>query len=317
MLTAPLAVAATVVGLLLTTAPGAYADSGGGGSVVCPPEKLDCRVTATGPGTSSSGSAGHSGSSSRGGSVPACKIEGAAVPCHRDDIGDFNPSDACYWAPLSPQPPAGDPLWRLATGLPADWKPGPNQGELYNVVCPGAGREVDGGTFWSARPPAQAGPDLAALARQAVSRMRLAPPAIGIDPQPSGMGLVGMPVWMWNKPGATTTGPASASASAGGVTVTATATVANVTWSMGDGKTVVCTSPGEPYQASYGKAMSPTCGYMYQQTSADQPGGKYHVTATTTWNVHWAGAGQEGDLTVTRGPAAVDIAIGEAQVLGS
>ena len=64
--------------------------------------------------------------------------------------------------------------------------------------------------------------------------------ATGPGPAGAGVGIVGMPVWMWAKePDATTVGPVTAAASAGGITVTATASLLKVTWSMGDGTEVV------------------------------------------------------------------------------
>ncbi|MCX5199442.1 hypothetical protein OOK31_37165 [Streptomyces sp. NBC_00249] len=98
------------------------------------------------------------------------------------------------------------------------------------------------------------------------------------------------------------------------MTVTATATVRTVVWSMGDGATVTCTGPGTPYSPERGKEKSPDRGHMYTRTSAQSPGGRYPVTATTTWDVAWAGAGQTGTITTTR-QSQTSLAIGELQAL--
>ncbi|WP_327359896.1 ATP/GTP-binding protein [Streptomyces sp. NBC_01296] len=182
------------------------------------------------------------------------------------------------------------------------------------MTCPSGNGDVRAGIRWSATGPAGGGVDVQALAQQAVERLRLEGPDIGIVPRPDGKGLVGKPVWMWNRPGPARTGPATASASAGSVTVTATARVRNVVWSMGDGAQITCTGSGTPYAAEFGKQMSPDCGHMYTRTSAQAPGGRYAVTATTTWEISWAGAGQTGTLTTTR-ESATSLAIGELQVL--
>uniref|UniRef100_UPI002F90D139 ATP/GTP-binding protein n=1 Tax=Streptomyces sp. NBC_01001 TaxID=2903713 RepID=UPI002F90D139 len=142
---------------------------------------------------------------------------------------------------------------------------------LYLVTCPSGNGDVRGGIRWSATGPAGGGVDVQALTQQAVERLRLEGPDIGIVPRADGKGLVGMPVWMWHKPGPTRTGPATASASAGSVTVTATAKARNVVWSMGDGAQITCTGPGTPYAAEFGKQMSPDCGHMYTRTSAQAP----------------------------------------------
>jgi hypothetical protein len=69
----------------------------------------------------------------------------------------------------------------------------------------------------------------AVVARRAVDQMELKGPDIA-GPRASGRYLVGMPMWMWVRPGPATYGTASGSASAGGMTVTATARVTAVRW---------------------------------------------------------------------------------------
>lgn len=228
-------------------------------------------------------------------------------------MGVFNQADHCYWQVLNPQPAPTDPIWTYSNGVPADWKPG-DPGQLWNVICPGVGRELAGGTHFSVTGPAGGGVDIQALAQQAVENLRLEGADIGIAPNPTGVGVVGMPVWIWNRPAPTRTGPATASASAGGVTVTATGKVRKVTYTMGDGATVVCTAPGTPYAAQYGKQMSPDCAHRYTAPSSTVTGGRYKVAATTTWDVEWAGAGQTGTITTTR-DAATSVEIREVQVL--
>ncbi|MFF3432173.1 hypothetical protein [Streptomyces sp. NPDC002602] len=85
---------------------------------------------------------------------------------------------------------------------------------------------------------------------------------------------------------------------------------------MGDGATIPCAGPGTPYEPAFGKQSSPTCGHTYTRTSATAPGGRYPVTATSTWDVQWEGAGQSGTLTVTRA-SSTSLAIGELQVVGA
>ncbi|MFE5491463.1 hypothetical protein ACFQ7Z_16160 [Streptomyces virginiae] len=52
------------------------------------------------------------------------------------------------------------------------------------------------------RPPARPAvvSDVQALERQAVEGLRLERPDIGVMPKPQGEGMVGLPVWRWNKP---------------------------------------------------------------------------------------------------------------------
>ncbi|GAA3808479.1 ATP/GTP-binding protein [Streptomyces chiangmaiensis] len=228
------------------------------------------------------------------------------VPCNDPELGSF--SGGCYYKTADPQPPAGDPAWQ-------GHKPG--DGAIYRRSCPfgfTGNQTLAQGLVWMAQPPAAAAVDPAQLAQQAVDKMTLRGPEIGITPKPGGKGVVGMPVWMWTEKNAETWGPNTASASAGGVTVTATARVAKIVWKMGDGNSVTCTTAGTQYKAAYGKSSSPDCGYRYTEPSSTEPGGKFHVTATSTWTIDWQGGGQTGQLTEIRN-SAVDITVAEVQVL--
>ncbi|WP_308378967.1 ATP/GTP-binding protein [Streptomyces sp. ISL-43] len=215
----------------------------------------------------------------------------------------------CSYELLDPQPPAGSLDWEGHE---------PGDGAVYRESCtflPSESPLTIIRRIWAATPPVAAAVDPAVLARQAVDKMLLRPPAIGITPKPGGTGVVGMPVYMWTATGPETYGPNTASASAGGVTVIATAKVSKIVWSMGDGMTVTCTTAGTPYKAEYGKASSPDCGHRYTAPSSTA-GGKYHVTATSTWSIDWqvTGGAQAGQLTEVR-TTAVDINVVEVQVL--
>ncbi|MBB1258312.1 ATP/GTP-binding protein [Streptomyces sp. OF8] len=176
----------------------------------------------------------------------------------------------------------------------------------------GAGADFDGFVFVADGDPV---PTVApvVLAQRAVDRMALRGPQIA-SPKPDGKYVVGMPMWMWTTPSATTYGPNTATASAGGVTVTATARVSKIVWDMGDGSRVTCTGPGTPYQASYGRQDSPTCGHLYKATSGSQADGKYTITATATWDIEWAGGGESGTLTTTRS-SQTTATVGEGQAV--
>jgi hypothetical protein len=302
-----IAVAGLVASILVTAslASGA-ASAGSSGPVTCPPDSPFCIVQVENPGHGGSGSSSGGGTAS--GNKPTCKfsITGEVVPCHDPTFGWFNPSDDCYYQLMSPQPPASDPAWE--GHFP--------HGAIYEQTCwwiIGTG----GGWVWRATPPpglGGAGITPAQLAQQALRLLRLSGPDIGMAPSPGSTGLVGVPVWMWTAVTPRTWGPASATASVPGLSVTATARAARIVWSMGDGHSVTCAGPGTPYTESLGAKASPTCGYLYATSSARQPGAKYAVTATTTWNVTWTGGGQSGALTVTR-TSTTQVSIGELQVL--
>jgi hypothetical protein len=219
------------------------------------------------------------------------------VPCYHDDWGVYDDNN-CWWRPASDQPPP-----------PED---GEQPGSWYSVYC-----MSPHGSYAVLRwVPDREAPRLTPeqLARRALALIRLLPADIQIAPDPSGSGLVGLPVWMWTTVNENTWGPISASDSDGGLTVTITARAVSIAWDMGDGRVVTCDNPGTPYESRFGNRPSPTCGHVYTSSSLDRPGGVYPVTATTTWRVSWEGGGQSGAYTVVR-QSATTVRIGELQVV--
>lgn len=280
---------ASALALAALTVPGtAYAQDGpGGGADDC---GLYVCVTAEDPGAP-------------GESRPAGTRKGAGRAA-----GGSNATEkkTCTYELADPQPPSGSLDWEGHE---------PGDGAVYEKACMYNGDDNFRilSMVWAADPPV-AQVDPAVLAQQAVDKMLLKGPRIGITPKPGGKGVVGMPVYMWTGKGAATYGPNQASATAGAVTVTATAKVSKIVWTMGDGTAVTCTTAGTPYSAEYGKKPSPDCGHRYTQPSSSTESGKYHVTATSTWTVDWTGGGQTGQLTEIR-DSAVDITVAEVQVL--
>ncbi len=248
--------------------------------------------------------------SEAGGSVRACTdADGSTVPCSDPTYGSWSQDRNAYCRRLSPQPPPGDSRWE--GHYP--------EGAVYECILgpayQGSGRV---GTVWLPSAPVGALPAMTPeeAAQFVVERMDLRAADIGIVPEdaPGRVGLVGLPVWMWTTPGPTTFGPQTLTGTAGGITITATARVERIVWSMGDGTSVTCTTPGTPYQESYGDQMSPDCGHRYSRTSVGKPGNAYPITATSYWAVNWTGGGASGriDLDLT---AQTQIQVGELQVL--
>jgi hypothetical protein len=260
------------------------------------------------------GGSGGGGGGGQGSPAPAACVDDAFYPvptpvdCARDG-GYWSNDRDCYVAVADPQPPADDPIR------------GGNTGGLvyrctYSVAIGGTGATY----FWSDVAPEgpAAPPDPAVLAQQAVDAMGLQAIEIGIVPEatPGSMGLVGLPTWMWvDQPSENTYGPISRTVAAGGVSVTATAEVNSIVWSMGDGRSVTCTTAGTPYADSYGRQSSPDCGHTYTRTSAGQPGGAYTVAATSSWTITWAGGGQTGTIDDISFTQQAQVQIGELQVI--
>ena len=242
-----------------------------------------------------------------GGAAPQCAEYGVPVPCSDPTRGSYSNGLQCYLRPMSPQPLADSPLWE---GNYPD-------GVVYN--CSAAGSypgTVGGGPVWLSGPP-DGGLTPEAAAQAVVARMDLLAAAIGIVPEdkPGSIGAVGAPVYMWTAPGPATFGPQILTAAAGGVTITATAKVERIVWSMGDGTSVTCRTPGTVYQDRYGFNDSPDCGHRYTQTSADKPSNAYPIVATSFWVVDWTGpGGSSGQITLDL-VSRTNIVVGELQAL--
>lgn len=140
--------------------------------------------------------------------------------------------------------------------------------------------------------PAMTPGDVARLAR---GQLRLPRPEIGANP--AGDQLVNLSTWLYLASGWQTE---SATASVPGISVTATATPTSVTWSMGDGTTVDCASPGVQYRRGADpRSKSPECGHTYRRSSGHTT---FAVSATVRWSIAWSGGGETGtlpDLTTT------------------
>jgi hypothetical protein len=309
-----LALSLAAAGLLILAPGPSYADTE---CQVTDPETGVCLIYAEVPGAPGSPADPGDDGPKDTGSRAACYWDGTSqgvtkpppgpVPCS-SEYGYWSNGYNCYVSPLDPQPPAGDPNWQGHE---------PGDGAVYNCYQPQTDILI---WIWSQDPSPNsgAGPTPRQVAQIAIEQMDLRAIDIGITPEPGedSIGIVGMPVWMWAaNPDSHSVGPITESASAGGITVTATAKVHTITWDMGDGSEVTCTTGGTPYKASYGNAKSPDCGHTYEKSSSKMPNGKYTVTATSDWVITWEGAGQTGIVRLNGLTRSVSIAVGEAQVL--
>ncbi|MFD4035511.1 ATP/GTP-binding protein [Streptomyces sp. NPDC058637] len=228
--------------------PAAHGDGGQAGGI-CEGTALTITVCASGSGAAP----GAAGGTAR----PAVTSGGPSTP-------------SCTYTRLNPQPPAENLFWK---GHDRSEK-----GEVYGVNCPG---QQGARTVWIADGQA---PDTApvidpeTVARKAAASMRLEGPKVA-SPRAAGTYVIGMPMWMWVTPSASTFGPVSASATAG--SVTATAKVARVRWVMGDGATVTCHGPGTPYRKSREVTESPDCGHLYERPSYLAAACSFRTSRTT------------------------------------
>jgi hypothetical protein len=171
------------------------------------------------------------------------------------------------------------------------------------VKCPGRDLTIYNGAlswFPSGSPPGATVPPVApsALALQADALLKLPSPSVNLNP--SAFSVVNLSTWLWIDPQLWHS--FRATATAGSVSATAIATPESVSWSMGDGNTVVCGGPGTPYQPALSVDVQTTnCSYTYTESSAAQPSNvgdtnqrAFSVTATILWTVSWSAAGVAG-----------------------
>ena len=188
----------------------------------------------------------------------------------------------------------------------------------YYQTC----RYVDSGQmvrsgYWQYAPgnAADPGPDLAALARQAYDEVPLGFPVPVTSPGLDVDQITGLPTWMWLEPGSW--GELRARAEIPGFWVEVTAHPERVTWDMGDGETVVCDGPGTPYDPAVADdAQSTECSHVYQDTSVDEPDGRYQASVTVEWSVDWAAStGATGVLADAARTTTFDVVVSERQAV--
>ncbi|MEU0490785.1 hypothetical protein ABZ249_16275 [Nocardiopsis sp. NPDC006139] len=165
--------------------------------------------------------------------------------------------------------------------------------EGESITCSAAG-----GTNGAGATPAH-------VAAMAMEMLPIPLPNIGLAPEPGGTALVGVPVWMWLDEQAWA--PVSRTATAGSVSITATATPDRVEWSMGDGETTTCYSPGVPYASG----VSSSCTHTYARASRLGP---YSITATVHWTITWSGSGASGGQSMAR-TSTTTLNVGESQAI--
>jgi hypothetical protein len=151
-------------------------------------------------------------------------------------------------------------------------------------------------------PTSVAPPSSAVAGAQAASELQLPNPVPALSP--SITGYVNLAEWLSIAPAvwAPLSTTAQACSAGGCVAATATATPSSVTWTTGDGSTVICNGPGTTYDIDLPpSSQSTACSHTYTISSAGQPspdGNPNHaafpITATITWSVTWVGPDGSG-----------------------
>ena len=146
----------------------------------------------------------------------------------------------------------------------------------------------------------------------AYSQVSWTPPSLGTSPPLSAAAVVDLPTYLYVNSGAYQATGTTATVPGGAVSATVVATPVKVGWTT-DGDSVTCPGPGVPYNSAWGNSPAPAgsgaCTYTYSDTSADQPGGTYSLSATVWYHATWTSTGAggaAGDLGLVPGPTVTE-----------
>ncbi|WP_052434232.1 hypothetical protein [Streptacidiphilus melanogenes] len=252
---------------------------------------------------------GGGGSGGGGGQGGACWYGPTPMACYVPGIGWLSAQDGCYYMQMTPQPPAGDPLWQGHQ---------PGDGAVYVRTC---SLDAGGGTvtLWMAAPPPMP-PQVTPgeLAAWAIAKIPRRAAVIHSAPSDGQHGLVNSPVMLWigeqgdgyDNTYIPPSAPDWATASVPGLSVTAYVWSTGVTWNTGEGQTV-CHGPGTAFSSKTGFVAG--CSYTY-----DKANDGYVITAVVGWHVRWkASTGAKGNFGLDDMQSAnqIDLAVKEIQVL--
>lgn len=218
------------------------------------------------------------------------------------------------------------PRWDVVDG---------EEGRVFEIRCypPQANEEgglyMDGFGLWQAsqfiigpeNPPGYQGtPSLIpVLWVEAVNALAMRGPEIRIAPPVDGAALVNLPVWLWTEVGGRVWpqgAPLHEFAAAAGQRVDAYAEPVRIEWHMGDRQPpVTCHGPGTAWERGLDLLDPGECHHVYRRASRHQPGGRYGITAITTWRVRWEVNGEpDGEQEVAVG-STTSYQVDEIQVL--
>lgn len=221
----------------------------------------------------------------------------------------------CTWTQLSTEGVPG-----LASGGPS--------GSWYLETCPGANGGLPSTVVvWVPTPtvsvPAPVVVAPTTVAEKAERSIQLPDP--GLHFNPSDYSVVNLPTWLWID--STMWHSYSATASVGRISATAVATPVSVTWSMGDGSSVVCPGPGNAYQPDVpASQQQPECSHAYERSSAGQSSADgnpndaaFTVVATVEWEVTWTStvAGEGGSLAPLQTSSSAPVRVEQIQAVDS
>src|SRR5262249_20787396 len=142
---------------------------------------------------SSSSSSSHPGGGGSKGGPPVCFNQTVKVPCVDSRNGWYDSTTACYYTLDPSPPPITNPVWQGKTNSAIS---GPTSCVAAGWASP---LSAPFAPIWLPTPPPTAPPTPAQVAQQAIAKLVMHGPTIGIAPPPTATSyaLVGVPVWLW------------------------------------------------------------------------------------------------------------------------
>ena len=138
-------------------------------------------------------------------------------------------------------------------------------------------------------------PSRSTIVSSAMGALNPPRPTIHTSPSYRSGLLVQTPTWLWLPPSYWRT--YSTTIVVWGYVVTIFATPTTVRWKMGNGDSIMCLGPGNPWLPGFSDSLS-SCKYTYPHSSDGAAGDRYKITATVTFVGHFTTVG----LGAMRGP---------------
>jgi hypothetical protein len=190
---------------------------------------------------------------------------------------------------------------------PAIREIGGAESRLYRVSCPGGPTDQR----W-----VRIGTSSADLIPSVVDivEAQLQLPVLDINPSPADGGFVNLGMWLAVEP--QTIQPVTAEAGTAWITVRPR--LSSTEFDLGNGDTVACTGTGVAIEAVHPSLdvveQSPTCGYTYRTSSAEDA--PYRMTVTTVWELPYTSSQGSGGLRALRRSITVGYDVDEIQTVG-
>jgi hypothetical protein len=182
--------------------------------------------------------------------------------------------------------------WKYVGSVLAD--PGSPGGGLADAIDPTTGRMLRvfadcNGVIRIVLEPSPG--DVAQFAWEQM-QASIKPSKVGMQPVDNIGAIVKVDTWYWLD---TNNTPITRAGNLLGIAATITARPTTITTTWGDGNTTTCTAPGMDYAAAThpklyrepDPAPEGGCSYRYTTHSGKQPGQKFTVTTTVTWEASW------------------------------